>query len=68
MKKFYLINNEIRTEVFEIREIDLKNFDPAVHKLINNGLLIGCVQVLINYMGENMWITVREKDIRESNE
>lgn len=44
--------------IYEIRSIHKENFHEAVHSLIDQGLLNGCVQIFVDVIGGRSWITV----------
>jgi len=53
-----------KTKVFEIREIELKNFSPMVWNLIlKHNWLEGYVQAKIDFFGNLIWINVRRNKV-----
>jgi hypothetical protein len=52
-------------QVYFIRPIDKKNFNPMCHKLIDDGLILqNCVQIYVDVIGGQGWINVERKELK----
>lgn len=53
-------------KVLAYREIKKENFNPMVHRLIDDGQLDGCCQIKISAFGQEVWLNVYSCQVQAS--